>query len=248
MRVENRRDHVNVHKEVYDAVVKDAFTFKATSYWYSLRNKFGNGIIYDYKAHKLAKKGDISTATVARYVEWNKKKGFMYIQDGNLILKNPAKVLGIKTKPMWIDCMPWTTFEQLHMRIFGKMIKLNQDSQKWMGDIGSKINSEKGFVAKKDYRKYQKIKGDQNGEAVLMPDKNVHNSSRQLSKLINVGQRTIVNWLHKAQKMGYLSFREVTSLAKGQVKYIPFYSWLITKGVYSGLICVHHGISVKVLI
>ena len=248
MRLEKRRNHINVHKEVYDAVANDAVSFKACSFWYHLRSKYANGVFYDYKAHKLSKITDASTTAISNYVKWNIKHGFMLIQDGNLVLRNPAKVLGIKTKPIWVDCLPWTTFEQLHMRIFGKMIKLNQDNQKWMGDIGSKINSENGIVAKKDYKNYRKIKGDLDGEAVLMPDKNVHNSSRQISKLLHLNQRTIVNWLHKAERMGYLKIKEITSLTKGDLKYIPFYAWLITKGTYAGMICVHHGSLITVMI
>jgi len=248
MRVEKRRNHINVHKGVFDVVTTDAVSFKAMSFWYSLRNKYANGVFYDYKAHKLSKNTDVSTTAVSNYVKWNIKHGFMAIQDGNLVLINPAKVLGIKTKSLWVDCFPWTTFEQLHMRIFGKMIKLNQDTQKWMGDTGSKINSTNGSIARKDYKKYQKIKSNQNGEAVLMPDKCVHNSSRQLSKLLNINQRTIVNWLHKAERMGYLKVKEVTSIVKGPAKYIPFYAWLITKGVYAGMTCVHHGSLITVMI
>lgn len=215
--------------------------YRALMFWYFLRSKFENGVFYNYKAHKIARQYGVSCSAVSRYIKWNISKGFIKVEDGNLILINPAKVLGVKSKTIMVDALPWTSFKQVHFRFFGKMIKLNQDCQRWMGNIGSKINSENGFVAKRDYRKYQKIKGNLNGEAVLMPDRNVHNSTRQLSQLFKISNRTIANWLHELQKMGYAKVRELTAIVRGDPKYIPYYSWRITKGVYSGRIRVHYG-------
>lgn len=198
-------------------------------------------VFYNYSPIRLARRLNLHPKTVSRYVKKLINAGFCELHNGNLLCRNMDKIaedLGLdKDLKRTIPVRPWNTLEQMKLRLYNLILKLNavqQDFQIVMNHGTKSANCllSKGMLKKAQKERERLLSWKGNPEA--SDDSNTKFcSSRQVARLFNTSHTEANMILRKLVRANFLKEKMRIEVWQNCVSFEQFL--LICKGLNENL-------------
>lgn len=201
-------------------------------------------IFYNYSPDRLAKRLKLHPKTVSRYVKKLINAGFCELHNGNLLCRNMDKIaedLGLeKDLKRTIQVRPWNTLEQIELRLYNLILKLNAIQQDFQIVINHGTKNANSMLSKGMLKKAQKERERLliwKGDPEASEDSNTRFCScRQVARLFNTSHTEANVILKKLVRAKYLkskmrieiwqncaSFEQFLLVCKGLNENLPGY-------------------------